>query len=294
MLRKFNLTGSYIDALVTAAICLSNVPFQVLAHGDLHEQILGLTQRIQTNSSNADLWLRRADLFRNHGELAKAADDTETALKLRPGWAVAQLERARIQFDAGQFATAADSATKSLRDNPANSDALVLRARSRVQIGQLSEAVEDFNRVLTLANGPQPLPDLYLERARALAALGHIAEAIRGLDEGTSRLGETPSLILPALEYERSLGDFAAALKRVERSRLCFPAESFLTLRGEVLLQADRPSEAQMDFLAALAAIENYPPARLELQQTQELKSRLNHGLQRLKNHSDKTSTLEK
>ena len=279
MLPKIELAGRRVAALILAASCLHAAAPQARAHGDLHEHILALTQQLQTNSASAELWLQRADLNRQHGDFIHATADTAEALQLKPAWPAAILQRARIQFDAGQLAAAAESATACLRLDGANPDALVIRARSRAQLGQLAEAVADYSCVLAPANGPRPLPDLYLERARAQAALGRLADAVRGLDEGLMRLGETPSLALPALEYERTLGDFAAALARVERVRKFLPPENFLALRGEVLLQAGRRAEAEKDFLAGLAMIENISPARRALPQTQELELRLRADL---------------
>ena len=265
--------------MILTANCLHAATPQARAHGDLHERILLLTQQIQTNSADAGLWLQRADLSRQHGDFVHATTDAAEALRLNAGWPAALLERARIQFDAGDNAAAADSATACLQLDAANPDALVIRARCRAQLGQLAGTVADFNRVLAPTNGPRPLPDLYLERARAQAALGRLADAVRGLDEGLMRLGETPSFALPALEYERALGEFTAALARVERVRKFLPPENFLALRGEVLLQASRRADAEKDFLAGLAMIENISPARRALPQTQELELRLRADL---------------
>ncbi len=289
MLPKFQRRKRHITALLLVASCFHNATPPVFAHGDLHERILALTQQIQTNSATADLWLQRADLHRQHGDFIHATADAAEAARLRPDWPAAILERARIQFDAGQSAAAIEAATACLQLAASNPDALVIHARSRVQLGQLAEAVTDFNDVLAMTNRPRPLPDLYLERARAQAALGQLADAVRGLDEGMARLGETPSLALPALEYEQALGNFVAALTRVERGRKFFTPENFLLRRGEILLPANRRAEAEKDFLAGLAAIENYPPARRALPQTQELVARLRAGLRQVVRPSLKT-----
>ncbi len=279
MLRRFQPDRSCLTALLLAVVFFQTTLPRAWAHGDLHERILALTRQIQAHSTNAELWLQRADLSRQHGDHLGATVDTAEALRLRPDWPAAILQQARIQFDAGQSAAAIEAATACLRLDATNSDALVIRARSRAQLGQLAGVVTDYNSVLVPTDGPRPLPDLYLERARAQAALGRPGDAVRGLDEGLVRLGETPSLALPALEYERTLGDFTAALVRLERLRKFFPNETFLALRGEVFLQAHRRAEAENDFLAGLAAVENYPPDRRALSQTQELATRLGAGL---------------
>ena len=76
------------------------------------------------------------------------------------------------------------------------------------------------------------------------------------LDEGLTRLGQSPSLAFPALEYERRRGNFPAALARLEKARAFHDHESFLALRGEIFLQAGRLAEAAQDFQTALTAVE--------------------------------------
>ena len=278
-MSQFHSTGKGVVTLMLVAIGFNVARLQARAHGDLHERIQALTQQIHTNSANAELWLQRADLHRQHGEFIRATTDTAEAARLKPDWPAALLERARIYSDTGQFAAAVDSATACLRLDGANPDALVIRARCRVKLGQLAEAVADYNGVLAPTNGPRPLPDLYLERARAQTALGRFAAAVRGLDEGLARLGQTPSLALPALEYERESGDWEAALERVERVRQFLTPESFHAMRGEILWRSNRPDEAQKDFLAGLTVIENYPPARRSRPPTSELEVRLRANL---------------
>jgi predicted Zn-dependent protease len=247
------------------------------AHGDLHERIQELTGRLAVDPTNAVLWLERADLRRRHGEFDPALADVTEAEQRKPGWPAGMLERARIYFDQEKFTEAGSAATACLQADTNNPDAFVIRARCGVKLKQLAAAVADFSRALA---GPgAPLPDLYLERAHAQVADGKAGEALAGLDEGMKRLGETPSLALPAIEFERGRGNFAAALERLERARKFFPSESFLALRGEIRLQAGQRTGAAADFLAGLAAIEKYPPSRRSLAQTRELEARLRAGL---------------
>ena len=50
--------------------------------------------------------------------------------------------------------------------------------------------------------GGRPIPTYYLERARALVEAGpeHFGEALRGLDEGSARLGHPVTLEPYAIE----------------------------------------------------------------------------------------------
>ncbi len=253
-----------------------------VAHGDLHDRIVALTVRLQTNAANGELWLQRADLRRQHGEWEAALEDVESAGRLKPDWLPARLQRARIFHDQEKSAETVRAATYCLVLDPANADALVLRARSLARLGKFEAAVADYDAVLADAGGPRPLPDLFLERARCLAALGKHERAVRGLDEGLRQLGETPSLALPAIDYERDRGAFAAALDRLERARKYFDRESHLVLRGEIFLQAGRTAEAEKDFRAALDLLEHPPSPRRNRPPIAPLVARARSGLARL------------
>ncbi|MDD5140017.1 MAG: tetratricopeptide repeat protein [Verrucomicrobiales bacterium] len=264
-----------IFVLAFAANCA--IAFRTQAHGDLHERIAAITAQILTNSSNPELWLQRADLHRQHGEFDAAQTDLDQAVRLKPGWANAALQQVRISFDRQNFPDAVRAAGDCLKLDPANADALVLRARSFVRLNEPSRAIADYDAVLNRTNSARPLPDLFLERARAQAALGKFGDAVHGLDDAMRRLGDTPSFAVPAIEYERQRGAFEAALARLERADKFFDRESFLALRGEILLQAGRPADAENDFQTALARLEQFPAGRRA--QSSALEARLRAGL---------------
>lgn len=224
--------------LVIVAGC--NFAPRASAHGDLHDRIAALSAQLGTNAGNAELWLQRADLQRQHEDFPAALADLEHVQQLKPDWPATALQRARIQFDAKNFSACETAATDCLKLEPGNADARVLRARSLVQLGKPELAVADYDAVLNATNTAAPLPDLYLERARALAVQERWAEAIRGLDAGRQRLGDTPSLALPAMAYERQRGDIAAALARLEQARRFFDAQAYAALRAELLKETGK------------------------------------------------------
>jgi tetratricopeptide (TPR) repeat protein len=156
-----------------------------------------------------------------------------------------------------------------------------VRARCRVLLKESPAAVEDFSAAI--AKLPAPMPDLILERARLQAALGRLDDAVAGIDEGLRRLGEIPSLQLPAIEYERQRGDFTGALARVDRLVARYPRkEPWLALQAEVLEQADRLAEARATFREVIAGIEAYAPVRRQLDLIRQLESRARDGLARV------------
>ena len=229
MLRRFQ---SIIVLPFTATVSLL-----AHAHGDLDVRIATLTAQLAQNPTNALLWLQSADLHRQHGETTAALAEINQANKLKPHWAATELQLARIRWDEKNFRATIAAATACLAIEPAAPDALVLRARSHAALGQLTNAVTDLDAVF--ATAAVPLPDLYLERARWQATLGKLDDALRGLDDGMKRLGHTPSLALPAIDFERQRGTFTAALERLDKARNFFDAKSFARLREEILAQAE-------------------------------------------------------
>jgi len=274
-----------VPPAVRRAVCLlmfvasSTVAFHVHAHGDLHERIAALTAQLHTNAANPELWLQRADLHRQHGDFDAAQTDLDRAVQLKPGWASAALQQARLAFDRQDFPATVQASGDCLRLDPASAAARVLRARALAHLEQWSPAIADYDAVLSRTNAARPLPDLFLERARAQAALGKLDAAVRGLDDAVQQLGDTPSFALPAIEYERQRGAYAAALARLERAGKFFDRENFLALRGEILLQAGRSAAAAKDFSTALAALEQLPTERRALPAAADMEARLRAGM---------------
>ena len=266
-----------LTPLIFALIVSLSLASPAHAHGDLHERIAALSAQISTNQNDATLWLQRADLERQHAEFSTAQTDLDHAAQLRPGWASVALQRARLAFDCGNFPATIRAAGDCLQLDPTNADAFVLRARSRGRLHQLEPAIADYDAVLNRTNAAAPLPDLFLERARAQVEIKNFAAASAGLDDAMRQFGETPSFALPAIEYDRQRGAFTNALARLERAEKFFDRESFLALRGEIHLQAGRTAEAAKDFSTALATLEKFSADRRV--QSAALEQRLRAGL---------------
>lgn len=220
-------------------------PVIALAHGDVHDRIKSLTLELTEEADNAKLWVKRADLNRRHGEFAAALSDADEALRLKPDWPAAQLQRARILLDVQRYPSACAAANACLARDPANSDALVIRSRCHAHLGDTNAAIRDLS--IALRGEQSSLPDLYLERARLQAALGLLNDAVKGLDEGMARLGETPSLAFPALNYERQSGDFEAALARLAELERFMTRERYQALKATLVTGIDESTAPTTD-----------------------------------------------
>lgn len=266
--------------LALVSVCLVAGTRSALAHGDAHERIEVLSQALDEHPDWAELWLQRADLRRLHGELSAALVDANEALRLRPSWPPALLQRARVLLARQQYGSANAAADACLERAPDNSDARVVLARCHAALGDTNAAIDALNVVLS--GKATPLPDLYLERARWQAGLGDVRGAVQGLDAGMQRLGQTPSLALPALAYERQAGDFEAALDRLETLQRYIPYETYLAMKGEVLMEAGQVSEAKEVFGEALSRLTNSVSlsSRETPQEVERLKARFLAGLE--------------
>ncbi|MEO5712282.1 MAG: tetratricopeptide repeat protein, partial [Luteolibacter sp.] len=132
------------------------------------------------------------------------------------------------------------------------------RARVLLKLGLQEEALADYRTALSKT--PDAEPDLVQEAAMAMAAAGHDEEAIALLDSGLKRLGEIPSLMLKALEFEVKAGRFDSALSRAEAMKKSAPRpEPWMAKRAELLAQAGRNEESRSDWQALAVHLENLP-----------------------------------
>ncbi len=267
-------------SILTVALLL---PASVAAHGDLHEQIAAITRRIDEAPSRAELYVRRGQLHRVHGEWEAALADYDRAARLDPDLLVIDFVRAVALLDAGRPADACAVLDRFLARQPDHAEAHATRARARLGLGHHLAAGQDFSRAIALL--PQPRPEYYIERARALAAAGdtHLAEALRGLDEGIDRLGPLATLQLYAVDLELARARPAAALGRLDRMLERFGSNpTWLVQRAEILERAGRPGEARAAYASSLAALEGLAPSRRASRAVDELTARVRIALERL------------
>lgn len=250
------------------------------AHGDMHEQILNATKEVEKNPRDPELYLKRAELQRHHREWDAAQVDLVRAEALTNQWPILHLARARLFLDAEWFASAKVAADRFLIHEPNNAEACSIRARARVKLGERLAAVQDFTRAIT--NTARPAPELYIERAQALTAEGgeHLAAALQGLEEGMAALGPLVTLQSLAIDVEVRQKRVDAALARIDRVMAQFPRkETWLTRRGEILLQAGRNKEAAVAFQSALTALDTLPAGRRNVPAMVELEKHIRTSL---------------
>ena len=142
----------------------------VRAHDGIHEQIEAATRRIEREPRNGELYLARGELYRIHGDWASAAADYDRAAALAPDLAAVVFARGRMLYESKREREAKRELDRFLALEPGHAEALVTRARVLVALGDANAAASDFTRAIAALSTADP--DLYVERARAVASLG--------------------------------------------------------------------------------------------------------------------------
>jgi predicted Zn-dependent protease len=271
-------------AAATIFIALACSPVAVLAHGDLHGQILELTQRIEKEPGNPELYLARGELHRAHEEWDAAQADYDFAFALNPKLEVIDFVRGRLFLEANWPISAKIALDRFLSKQGNHVEALVTRARTLRKLESRVAAARDYTRAIQFTT--ESRPELYLERAQTLVAEGgpYIKEALQGLDEGIRKLGQLVTLELNAIDIEVTQKQYDGAITRLDAIAAKSPRkETWLARKGDILQLAGRTDDARTAFTAALQAMETLPPGRRNVPAMLELQQRIRDQLAKLK-----------
>jgi tetratricopeptide (TPR) repeat protein len=262
-----------LSLVALTALC---VPQRAHAHAELILQIEMVTKEIEKDPLNAELFVRRGHLRREHVEYEAAYADFEQAHALSPDMAHIDFYRGRLFLDWGWPLSARACLDRLVARNPKHAEGYTWRARTLLRLNQPLAAARDYDQAIALS--PEVGPDLFVERAQLLMAVGpeQFAAALKGLDDGIKRLGPLVTLQLFAIDAELKQGNFDGALARVDQVAARSPRkETWLSRRGEILRQAGRPAEAKRAYADALAALQTLPPTRRNVPAMQELARRI-------------------
>ncbi len=278
-----NVIASRIFVLV--GLLVATLP--AAAHPEMLIQIEEVTGQIAADPSNAQLYLKRGDLYRDHGDWPSARADFDRAKALDSGLRLLDFSVGRTWLESGQPKEALPFLNRFLGREPDHAEALILRGRAHAGLGEPLAAASDFNRAIEvrLRGGNIPPPEMFLERARAQTAAGgqHRQEALAGLQQGLELLGGPITLEIEALTVELGLDRLDDALRRVDRlAATAARPEPWLVRRGEILERAGRLAESRRSYLAALDAIAALPPPRRSAGNVPSLELQARNALQRI------------
>ena len=226
------------------------------AHGDLHDAVEATSVEIAKSPGDAELFLRRADLHRMHGDFAEAEADYAQARKLKPDLQVVTFGIAQIRLVQGRTTAALRLLDAFLTQLPEHAGARALRADVLEKRGDWQKADAD----LAAAVAASPEPHYATTRAQLLERHGRAEQAARCLDEASRARGRIPVLEHQALEIEDRAGLTDAALRRVDILIAREPRpDLWLARKARLLEKAGRAPEARAAWDQAAAAFEKVP-----------------------------------
>jgi tetratricopeptide (TPR) repeat protein len=256
-------------------------PNSLRAHGDVDGQVAALDARIQTDPRNPVLYLQRGELQRHLQHWDLAEKDLRTAERLDDRLAAVHLARALLMLESGRPDQALPSVDRFLIVEPRRADAHETRGRILARLGQNTESEAALSKAIELL--AMPTPDIYLTRNEVIVAQGPASygRAVAGLDDGISRIGSVVTLELAAIELERRMAKWDAALRRIDTMmQLSTRREPWFVRRAEILGQAGRHADAQRAYAQALDAINALPERNRATAATLQLETQIRKNLQ--------------
>lgn len=255
---------------------------QVLAHGDVHEQIDQISAQVHDQPDNPLLLMERGRLHLIDGNPHAAVPDLEKALQMDPENDEALMLHAGALLKSGNAEKALPIVEQILLKQPQHREGLLIRARSLCAVSRFADGVEAYDKVLN--NIPRPGPDLFIEQARTAAQSDPhgYRDAVNYLEKGMDILGPLPSLQIEALNYEASNHDVDAAVKRIdELLALGGRQEEWYVRRAEILESSGREFEAHVDYKSAIQMMLDRPDRMKRTEAFQTLFTRAMRGLRR-------------
>lgn len=296
MNRISNLTRfRFIEGSFLAALGLVLSAISSPGHGDSHEMIQAVTAEIQQKPRDPDLYFRRAELYRRHGDFDLALADYNAVERWSKSVETIDLVKGLLFSEAKWPNTAKSHLDQFLAQHPNHAIGLTARAQVFLQLQDREAAVKDFTSAIQAS--AEPRPELFIQRAEA--RLGekrdHIPEALKGLDEGIARLGQVVTLQLYAIDLELRQSQTNAALNRLDALLAKSPRkETWYARKGEILHQASRWNEARDAYSQALEHLKTLPAAKRNVPAMQELERRIRAALEAVQKQESPTPRAEK
>lgn len=164
-------------------------------HADLELQIEDVSRQILQAPANADLYLKRGDLYRRHREWVKSGKDFEKVRELEPAQSQIDWYGGRLEVDAGHWAEGDKLLSRFLESNQKHSSAYHTRAWARWNLQRPEAAAQDYASAILYSE--RPAPTLYRSLVIAQFASGgeFRAQAAVSVDAGLQRFPGEASLL---------------------------------------------------------------------------------------------------
>jgi tetratricopeptide (TPR) repeat protein len=234
---------------------LTTLP-RLAAHDSPEHMVELLTAHMETVGRRPDLLWRRATEYRALSKLPEAERDLRAAIRLKKDFFPAIMDLSRVQLARGNSRGAGRTIQRAMAFDPtgqSKAELLMLQGENFGAAGRLAEAVQACDAALASAETVNP--EWYLARCQFQYRLGQFEAAAVGLRQGMEKTGnavleaEWIDAAIDAGHYQDVLSPIAT---RLAESRC---QASWLIRRGRTHEGLGRISEAQKDYLSALAEL---------------------------------------
>ena len=241
---KTNQRALTIGAAFAGLLFLAGSSF---AHLPWDDQLDVLAEQIREEPLNASLYVRRADLKKELGDIQGAVIDFDRASEINPNLDLVDFGRGLLYLEVEDPQMARFYLDRFLDRRPDHPKALLASARALRQLGEYDLAADRYERAIDGFDIVKP--EFYVELAETLVGAGNHAAAVESLDEGVRRFGPLTSLQIRAIDILADQGKTQKALNRLDRLTTTSPQTAKWMLRkGEILESAGRWVEAEAAF----------------------------------------------
>lgn len=250
--------GPFRRSLMVGAFLLCSI-LSAWAHGDDQQVIDDLTEEI-ARAPEADLYIRRAEIYRHLEDWPNAEADYAMAARLAPRLALIDFYRARLLLEAGEAGRAWPLVEQFVAATPDEAEGWFLRGSIQAALGRPGAGANDYAEGLRRAASPRP--EHFIRRAQliARAAPQDHGASLAALDEGIAKIGPVISLLDQAIKFELEAQNRAGALERIALALQHSPRrEAWLAKQGDVLVLDGRLAEAKVAYDSALEAMAALP-----------------------------------
>lgn len=262
-------------------MCMLLVAGHVLAHGQIHDLIAKVDNKLALDPGNAGLYVDRAQLYIEVQHFAEAVVDCEKALSLEPARAEAHYFLGVAELGMRHFEAASAAVGQALTLAPAAD--VELRARAYFLLGDIAVADNRWPAAVTayedaIRVAPSSTPDQYLYYVDALIKQGpeHYGHAVTVLQQGMQALGPVTTLENRLLDVYLLQHDMTRALALLDTMIARGYSREVLWFRkGEIYQQAGDALKAKDAFNHALLSINELPPHRQNTRHIKEWKQKI-------------------
>lgn len=251
--NNFNFIKKTI--LLLFALCLFFHP-SLSAHGDLDLQIERISSRIEKEPNNANLYIKRGQLYNQHKEPKKAKQDYFLARNLDSNLLITDLLLAQMFADNSKASAGLPYVNLFLENHTNHSIALITRAKIYQHIGQPELCQKDLATAMAHISKPTPSHFVSIAEAVLLTDDSNIAEALSWLEKGEEQFGFDIVLKSKEVDLYVQSKQYENAILTIDEIMEHFPRkEKWLFQKAIIYEKWEKNDFAKIHYTATLNAI---------------------------------------